>query len=83
VNGWLLAATVLLAALAPLGWIAFRTSALEGLVALELAGIIVTLVFVLLAQGFERSIYADLALVLAPLQFVGALAYVRVFERGV
>jgi multisubunit Na+/H+ antiporter MnhF subunit len=83
VNGWLLAAAILLAALTPLGWIAFRGSALEGLVALELASIVVTLVFVILAQGFDRSIYVDLALVLAPLQFVGGLAFVRVLERGV
>jgi multisubunit Na+/H+ antiporter MnhF subunit len=83
VNGWLLAAAILLAALTPLGSVAYRGSALEGVVALELAGVVVTLVFVVLAQGFDRAIYVDLALVLAPLQFVGALAFVRVLERGV
>lgn len=82
-NAWLLAATILLAALAPLGLVAFRGTPLEGLVALELAGTVVTVVFVLLAQGFHRGIYVDLALVLAALQLVGGLAFARAFERGV
>lgn len=82
-NGWLLAATILLAALTPLGWIAFRGPALDGLVALELGSTVVTVLFVVLAQGFERSIYADVALVLAMLQFVGGLLFVRVLERGI
>ncbi|HYY32538.1 MAG TPA: monovalent cation/H+ antiporter complex subunit F [Gaiellaceae bacterium] len=81
-NGWLVAATILLASLAPLVWIVLRDSALEGLVALELAGVVVTMVLLLLAQGFGRTIYVDLALVLAPLQFVGGLVFVRMLERG-
>lgn len=81
-NGWLLAATILLWSLAPLLWVLARAAVLEGLVALEIAGSIVTIVFLLLAQGFGRTIYVDLALVLAPLQFVGALVFVRMLERG-
>jgi multisubunit Na+/H+ antiporter MnhF subunit len=82
VNGWLIGATVLVVSLLPLGWTAFRAEPLEGLVALELAGVVVTAAFVCLAQGFERTTYIDLALVLAPLQFVGALVFVRLLERG-
>lgn len=81
-NGWLLAATILLWSLAPLLWVLARAAVLEGLVALEIAGSIVTIVFLLIAQGFGRTIYVDLALVLAPLQFVGALVFVRMLERG-
>lgn len=81
-NPWFLAVTVLLAALVPLGWIGFRKPAPDGLVALELAGVVVTLALVLLAQGFERGIYVDLALVLAGLQLVGGLVFTRALERG-
>jgi multisubunit Na+/H+ antiporter MnhF subunit len=49
----------------------------EALVALELAGTLVTLVLVLLAEGFHRSSYFTLPLVLAALSFVGALVFVR------
>jgi multisubunit Na+/H+ antiporter MnhF subunit len=82
VNGWLVAASVLVVCLVPLGWTAFRRSPLEGLVALELSGLVVTASLVCLAQGFDRSTYIDLALVLAPLQFVGTLVFVRMLERG-
>lgn len=81
-NGWFLAAVVLLAAVVPLGWTAFRRPAPDGLVALELAGVLVTLVLVVLAQGFQRGIYVDLALVLAALQLVGGLVFTRALERG-
>ena len=77
-----LQATILLASLAPLAWVVLRDSVLEAVVALELAGVVVTMVLLLLAQGFGRTIYVDLALVLAPLQFVGALVFVRMLERG-
>ena len=81
-NGWLIAGTVLVVALLPLGWTVFRAPALEGLVALELGGVLATAAFVCLAQGFGRTTYIDLALVLAPLQFVSALVFVRLLERG-
>jgi multicomponent Na+:H+ antiporter subunit F len=82
VNGWLVAATVLVGAFLPLGWTAFRAPVLQGVVALELAGVVATTAFVCLAEGFGRTIYIDLALVLAPLQFVAGLVFVRLLERG-
>lgn len=81
-SAWLLFAAVLLGALVPCAWVCLRRPPLEGLVALELASVIATLIFVLLAQGFGRSVYWILALVLAPLQFIGALAFVRLLGRG-
>ena len=83
-NGWVLAATVLvLGGLVPCLAVSLRASAMEGLVALELAGMISVLVLLLLAEGFERQPFVDLALVLAVLSFVGTLAFVRYMEREI
>ena len=80
---WLVAATILLGSLVPLGWVCFSSEPLDALPALELAGTIVTLVLVLLTIGLREPFLIDLALVLAALQFVGALVYVRALERGI
>ena len=81
-NPWLVFAVIMLAALVPCGWVCARRPPLEGLVALELAGTVATLLLMLLAEGFGRSVYWSVALVLAPLQFIGALAFVRLLIRG-
>jgi multicomponent Na+:H+ antiporter subunit F len=83
-NGWVLAAIVLvLGGLVPCLVVSFRASEMEGLVALELAGVISVLVLLLLAEGFQRQPFVDLALVLAVLSFVGTLAFVRYMEREI
>jgi multisubunit Na+/H+ antiporter MnhF subunit len=80
VNGWLWAATVLVAALVPLAVLCVRLRAPEGVVALEAAGIDAALALLLIAQGTERQPFGDLALVLAVVSFVGAIAYLRFVE---
>ena len=80
-NEFLVAALMLVLALIPCLLVLARTSLLEGVVALELAGTIATLVLLLLAAGFERQPFADLALAAGLLSFVGSLAYVRFLER--
>ena len=76
-NVWLVAATTLLVALVPCGWVLLRGRALEALVALELASTLVTVVLVLLAEGFHRSSYFVLPVVLGGLSFVGSLVFIR------
>lgn len=76
-NVWLVAATVLLAGLVPCAWVLVRGELTEALVALELSSTLVTVVLVLLSEGFHRSSYFTLPLVLAGLQFVGTLVFVR------
>lgn len=76
-NVWLIAATVLLAGLLPCAWVLLRARLIEALVALELASTIVTVVLLLLAEGFHRSSYFELPLVLAALSFVGTLVFIR------
>jgi multicomponent Na+:H+ antiporter subunit F len=83
-NAWLWAATVLLVAFVPCLIVALRSSAsVERLVAFELVGTITTLVILLLAQGFGRTLFFDLALVLALLSFGGGLVYAHFLERWV
>jgi multisubunit Na+/H+ antiporter MnhF subunit len=77
VNVWLIAATVLLAGLVPCGWVILRAPLMDALVALELCSTLVTLVLVLLAEGFHRSSYFTVPLVLAALSFVGTLVFIR------
>jgi multicomponent Na+:H+ antiporter subunit F len=81
VNVWLWAATVLLGSLVPCLWIALRGSLLDAVVALQLACSLVTLVLLLLAEGFGRSVYYGLPLVLCVLAFAGAFVFLRFLER--
>lgn len=76
-NVWLVAATVLLAGLVPCGWVLLRGRIEDALVAVELVSTLVAVVLLLLAEGFHRSIYFELALVLAAMSFVGGLVFVR------
>ena len=76
-NVWLIAATVLLAGLLPCGWVLLRARLTDALVALELGATVVTLVLLLLAEGFHRSSYFELPVVLAALSFVGTLVFIR------
>ena len=76
-NLWLTAATVLLAGVVPCGWVLLRGRLTDALVALELASTVLAVVLVLLAEGFHRSSYFVLPLVLAALSFVGSLVFIR------
>jgi multisubunit Na+/H+ antiporter MnhF subunit len=81
VNAWLIAATVLLGGLVPCGIVLVRLGPMEALVALELAGSVTTLALLCLAEGFDRSSYFVVPLVLAVLSVVGNLVYVRFLPR--
>jgi multicomponent Na+:H+ antiporter subunit F len=80
-NVWLIAATVLLLGLIPCGVVCLTAPVMDRLVALQLAGVVSTLVLLLLAQGFQRPSYIDLPLTLAVLSFTGGLTFARFLER--
>jgi multicomponent Na+:H+ antiporter subunit F len=80
-NEWLLAAVVLTAGLVPLTLLCARAEPMEGLVGLELAGVVGAVVLLLIAEGTQRQPFADLAIVAAVLSFAGSLAYARFLER--
>ena len=78
---WLTAAAVLLLGLIPCLAVAVRGEAVDGVVGLAAAGVVVTLVLLILAVGFERSVYGDVAVVAAVLSFSGGLVFVQYLER--
>ncbi len=80
-NEWIIAAVVLLVVgTLPLGLTCLLSDAIDGLVALSLTGVIATLVLLLLAEGFHRQPFVDLAVALAVMSFVGSVAFVRFLE---
>jgi multisubunit Na+/H+ antiporter MnhF subunit len=81
-NEWLIASGVLLVAMLPLLFVCVVSSAVDGLVALQLAGTNVAFILLLLSEGIERQSFADLALVLAMTSFVGSLAFAYFLERA-
>ncbi len=80
---WLAAAVAMVAMLVPLGLTAMRGSTLDRLVTLELASATQTIALILLAEGFDRDVYFELAVVMAVLSFAGNLVYARFLEHGV
>jgi multicomponent Na+:H+ antiporter subunit F len=81
-NVWLWAATVLLAATAPLAGLVVRGGIADALVALQVTGIVASVVLLLIAEGTGRAPFTDLALVAAFASYVGGLAFARFLERG-
>ena len=81
-NGWLLAATgLLVAGIGPCVLASLRGAPVERLIALEMATVLGTVEMLLLARGFDRSSYQDVALLLAVLSLGGSLAFARFFGR--
>jgi multisubunit Na+/H+ antiporter MnhF subunit len=81
VNAFLIAATVLLAALAPLLVAASLLRPIDGLVALEAAGAVTTLALVCLSVGLGQSIYFTVAVIAAVACWIGGLVFVRFLGR--
>jgi multisubunit Na+/H+ antiporter MnhF subunit len=79
---WLVSAAVLVVLLVPLAAVAAFGTPDDGLVALELASVLVTVALLLMAEGLDRQIFGDLAVVLAVGAFAGSLAYAVLLERA-
>ena len=80
-NEWQIAATMLGIALIPCAAVALFSPAQHGLLALEMAGVLVATILMLLSEGFHRQPFIDLAVVLAPMALVGSLMFARLMER--
>jgi multisubunit Na+/H+ antiporter MnhF subunit len=80
-NVWMVGATVLVGLLVPLAAVAALGTPDDGLVALQMAGVVTTVALLLMAKALDRGILADLALILAVASFVGGLAYATLLER--
>jgi multisubunit Na+/H+ antiporter MnhF subunit len=81
VSLWLVSAAVLVAMLVPLAALAALGTPDDGLVALELASVLITVALLLMAEGLGREILGDLAVILAVGAFAGSLAYAVLLER--
>jgi multisubunit Na+/H+ antiporter MnhF subunit len=79
-NAFLIAATILLAGYLPIGWVVVREREIDGVVALELAGALTTVILICLAEGFHRAIYVGVALVCAALTWVSGFVFARFFS---
>ena len=82
-NAWLVGAVALLIGLLPCAFVCLRGNAIHRLVSYELAGIVETLVLLLLAQAFQRDVFFDLAVVLAFLSLAGGLVFAHFIERWI
>ncbi|HEX9107360.1 MAG TPA: monovalent cation/H+ antiporter complex subunit F [Longimicrobiales bacterium] len=80
-NAWLVGAAVLMLALLPCAWVCLRGRPMDRLVGLEMTGVVLTLLLLLLAEGFHRIPFFDLALALGILQFGAGLVFTRFLER--
>jgi multisubunit Na+/H+ antiporter MnhF subunit len=80
-NAWLVAAMALLVGMLPLGAATLRRAPLDGLPALQVAGVNASLILAMLAVGLDSRDFFDLALVLALLNFAGTLAFATLLER--
>ena len=69
--------------LIPCAVVMVRGPIVEALVGLQMAGVLQTIVLLLLAEGFHRPPFFDLALVLALLSLAGGLVFARMLERWV
>ena len=82
-NAWLVAATALLLGLVPCLVVMVRGSIVEALVGLQMAGVLETVTLMVLAEGFHRAPFQDLALALALLTLASGLVFARMLERWV
>ena len=80
-NIWLAGAFILLAGLLPCLFVILRAGLSEALVAAQLANTLAVLILLLLAEGYGRSSFADLALAFAFLSFPSGLLFAHFFER--
>ena len=80
-NEWEIAATVLGFALIPCAAVALLTAPRHGLAAIQVASVLLSTILVLLAEGFHRQPFIDLAVVFAPMSLVGTLMFARLMEQ--
>jgi multisubunit Na+/H+ antiporter MnhF subunit len=78
---FLVAATALLIGLVPLVLVTLRARPVDGLVALELGGVLTTLALVCVAVGAQSSSMTGVALITAVLSWAGGLLCARFLDR--
>ena len=82
-NAFLIAATVLIAALAPLLVAASVRRPIDGLVAVEAAGAVTTLALLCLSVGLGDSVLFTVAVIAAFVSWIGGLVFARFLGRWI
>jgi multisubunit Na+/H+ antiporter MnhF subunit len=80
-NEWEIAAAVLGAALVPCLVVCLVTDVAHGLVAFEVASVVLTTILMVLSEAFHRQPFIDLAVTFAFLSLVGGVAFARLMEH--
>jgi len=83
VNAFVWAALGLCLGYLPLLCVVARRRPIDGLVALELGGVLLVLVLLCLAEGFHRSFGYSVAIVAAVMSWIGGLVFARFLGRWV
>ena len=71
----------LLLCFVPLALVVLLGREIDGVVALELCGVVATLLLICLAQAFGRTAYFGVAVVCAVTSWIGGLVFARFFGR--
>ncbi|HSU58172.1 MAG TPA: monovalent cation/H+ antiporter complex subunit F [Bryobacteraceae bacterium] len=80
-NAWILCAIAVLVCMIPCFVLCIRGDAMNRLIGLEAGSVMAAIVLLLLAEGFHREPFADIALTLALLTFGAGLVFARFLER--
>jgi len=80
-NAFAWAALGLLTGFGPLLYVVARRRPIDGLVALELGGVLLVLILMCLAEGFHRSFAYSVAIVAAVMSWIGGLVFARFLGR--
>ncbi len=80
-NEWEIAAAVLGFALIPCIAVCLLAPPTDGLVAMQVAGVLMCTILILLSEGFRRQPFIEMAYVLAPMSVIGSLVFARLMER--
>lgn len=80
-NAFLIAATVLIAALAPLLVTASLRRPIDGLVVVEVAGAVTTLALLCLSVGLGESLLFTVSVIAAVACWIGGLVFARFLGR--
>ena len=82
-NAFAWAATGLFLGYVPLIWIAVRRRPIDGLLAVEMGGIVLVLVLLCLSEAYHRSFEYGVAIVAAVMTWIGGLVFARFLGRWV
>jgi multisubunit Na+/H+ antiporter MnhF subunit len=80
-NAFVVAAFALLLGFVPLLVVCVREQPIDGLAALQLCGTLAVLVLICLGEGFHRSAYLDVPIVLVAGTWIGGLVFARFLGR--